>query len=586
MRRALSWILLAMTVAGCASTNPSPKPAARPDEAERPDPVELPEPVATALILGGAHAHAGEPLLALPYFRIAHETLPSDVHIAIRYADTALEVGHPREALRALQRVNRVHPGEVEVNGRRVRIHLALGEIDQARALSAEMAEDHPGETNVLQLHAVVLEHGPQPEDAIEFYERLVAQQPGDAYSRLRLATLLGASGQLDRAQEHAEAAVLSDPEVPGAVEQLTRILEANQQPDRLADVLEAAIERHPHAVAPRTTLADVRLAEGDGEGAVNVLLPIAEGGELGWGPRLLLADLLLRLSRLDEAQTMVDGLLAEGHENGLLLRVAGDLAQERGELEAAEDLLRRAVKEDPEDLEAYVSLLLVMSQRSPEVFDPAEGSSERVRAFHRLLSRAHELANAPELRYDFLLGTLLRRSGRYGEAIGRLERAAEMGPEQEEILYDLAICQEELERYKEARVTLESLLELRPDEANYLNFYGYLLAEQGWDLDLAEELILRALQSEPENPFYLDSLGWVYYQTKRFELAHETLLLALDELGEDPTVLEHTGDTLRQLGDFESAADHYRRAMENGGEVERLQPRLDDAERFMVESP
>jgi tetratricopeptide (TPR) repeat protein len=179
-----------------------------------------------------------------------------------------------------------------------------------------------------------------------------------------------------------------------------------------------------------------------------------------------------------------------------------------------------------------------------------------------------------------------LRRTGRFGEAITRLERASASQPDSEDALYDLAICQEELGRYEEARATLERLVELRPREANYLNFFGYLLAEQGWELERAESMILTALEAEPENPFYLDSLGWVYYQSGRFEEAYDTLILAMEGLGEDPVILEHVGDTLRALGQEAEALDMYRRALERGGEEARLQPRVNELEESLRESP
>ena len=45
------------------------------------------------------------------------------------------------------------------------------------------------------------------------------------------------------------------------------------------------------------------------------------------------------------------------------------------------------------------------------------------------------------------------------------------------------------------------------------LNSLGYVKAENGEDLSTAAELCKRAIQKKPDQPAYLDSLGWIYYK-------------------------------------------------------------------------
>ena len=71
----------------------------------------------------------------------------------------------------------------------------------------------------------------------------------------------------------------------------------------------------------------------------------------------------------------------------------------------------------------------------------------------------------------------------------------------------------------------------LNPENAAALNYLGYTWAEQGIHLDEAEQLILRALAIEPNDGFYIDSLGWVYYQRGEYMQAIQHLERAV-ELG------------------------------------------------------
>jgi tetratricopeptide (TPR) repeat protein len=332
-----------------------------------------------------------------------------------------------------------------------------------------------------------------------------------------------------------------------------------------------------------RTTLADLLLAQGRATEAADLLLPVAEAGRLDWRSQLLLADLLSTLGRDDEAWRLVRDLLDQGFDGPLISRLAGEIALERDDLESAERYLRQSVRKDPEDPDAVLSLLLLLSRRGTDGGEAVPADDEE---FDRLLDLATELVQEGSLRQSFLLGAFLRRAGREEEAIVHLTRASELDPENPQILFDLAVCQEASGRHRETAETLEALLALEPDDAQVLNFYGYLLAEQGWELERAETMIVRALEQEPDNAFYLDSLGWVYYQQGRHEEALDKLIDASNRLGDDPVVLEHIGDTLVALGRYDRALTIYERALAAGGEPADLQPRLDEVRRHLRESP
>jgi Tfp pilus assembly protein PilF len=90
----------------------------------------------------------------------------------------------------------------------------------------------------------------------------------------------------------------------------------------------------------------------------------------------------------------------------------------------------------------------------------------------------------------------------------------------------------------------LEKALELKPDFDEALNHLGYLWADKGTNLARARAMIEQAVRAEPENPAYLDSLGWVLFKLGRHAEALEWLTKARARLTEpDATVLDHLGD-------------------------------------------
>jgi tetratricopeptide (TPR) repeat protein len=87
--------------------------------------------------------------------------------------------------------------------------------------------------------------------------------------------------------------------------------------------------------------------------------------------------------------------------------------------------------------------------------------------------------------------------------------------------------------------------------------------AEHNMHLDEAEEMIGRALQSDPNNGAYLDTLGWIHYRKGKFEDALAELLRAAQNLTRpDPVVLEHIGDAYAKLNRVPQALDFWQKAM------------------------
>jgi tetratricopeptide (TPR) repeat protein len=83
-----------------------------------------------------------------------------------------------------------------------------------------------------------------------------------------------------------------------------------------------------------------------------------------------------------------------------------------------------------------------------------------------------------------------------------------------------------------------------------------------GKNLDEAEKLILKALELEPNDGFFIDSLGWVYYQKGDYKRAVSELERAVSLVVDDPTIIEHLGDAYEKLGRQQEALDRYRRAL------------------------
>jgi tetratricopeptide (TPR) repeat protein len=97
------------------------------------------------------------------------------------------------------------------------------------------------------------------------------------------------------------------------------------------------------------------------------------------------------------------------------------------------------------------------------------------------------------------------------------------------------------------------------------------MLAERGERLDEAVKLIHRALEVDPNNAAYLDSLGWAYFKLDRMDLAEGHLRRAAEQMTTNSVVQDHFGDLLYKLGRYREAVEAWQRALAgDGADIER----------------
>jgi Tfp pilus assembly protein PilF len=117
------------------------------------------------------------------------------------------------------------------------------------------------------------------------------------------------------------------------------------------------------------------------------------------------------------------------------------------------------------------------------------------------------------------------------------------------------------MDDYEKGEAELELLMAKHPDDPGLNNDLGYLYAEQGKDLEKAETMIRKALEDEPENSSYLDSLGWVLYKLDKIDEAAVQLEKAVKDPNVDSTIFDHLGDAYFKLKRYDEALSAWTRA-------------------------
>jgi tetratricopeptide (TPR) repeat protein len=116
----------------------------------------------------------------------------------------------------------------------------------------------------------------------------------------------------------------------------------------------------------------------------------------------------------------------------------------------------------------------------------------------------------------------------------------------------------ERMNRLDKAEVEFRKVLKVDPDNAGAMNYIGYMLSDRNQRLEESLKLIQQALDREPGNGAYLDSLGWAYYKLARYEEAENALRRAVDKTPRDPTVHDHYAEALMKLGKTSEAVEQW----------------------------
>jgi tetratricopeptide (TPR) repeat protein len=139
---------------------------------------------------------------------------------------------------------------------------------------------------------------------------------------------------------------------------------------------------------------------------------------------------------------------------------------------------------------------------------------------------------------------------------------------------------------YDQAEVEFRKALALDPNSSMTLNYLGYMLADHGMKLQEALGMIKKAVELDPQNYAYLDSLGWAYFKLGQYNLAETDLRKAVERNSMDATVHDHLGELYEKTGQLKLAAaqweeslNEYARTMAadmDPGDEGRVQKKLD----------
>ncbi|HMK38883.1 MAG TPA: tetratricopeptide repeat protein, partial [Bacteroidota bacterium] len=166
------------------------------------------------------------------------------------------------------------------------------------------------------------------------------------------------------------------------------------------------------------------------------------------------------------------------------------------------------------------------------------------------------------DFRVNFFLGIAYSRVGKNPEAARVLEKARQISPRDTEAIAQLALVYDSMKRNDDSDSLYEEALRINPDFSLALNNYAYSLAERGLQLERALGMARKALEGAPDNPSYLDTMGWIYFRLGRYRDAESYVKKAINKGEVSAVVHEHMGDIYFKLNDTDRALEHWNAAL------------------------
>jgi tetratricopeptide (TPR) repeat protein len=516
------------------------------------------------------------------------------------------ENGEIDKALQAYRQVLNVDPGECELASHVAELLSRQSNFPQAIDVLKDAIAINPNKPEpYLQLAFIYAKYLKRPDQAIDYLNRAIVLDPREIDAYQRLFELLAAAGDDKKALQALERATKVQTDNASFWARLGKlyaaaVLHSDRNPKpaeraRVNEIFKKAAENGKDDPAVLKDVADFYASSQQLQEAIPIYLRVLELQPDDANAREKLATSFVLTNQRAKAVEMLEQVINEHPEKyepyDLLAQILDDDARslERANRKAEAKLQYNKAAAN------YEQVLLIAPTHPNTYLRLAElllGPCKDAERAVKLLSEARRrFPNAPEIIYYLALGQ--REAKRPQEAVATFEEARrEAELEDSDMVnarfyFNYGATAEQAGLYEKAADLFRKCIAMDPaNAADACNYLGYMWVQQNTHLDEAEAMIKRALQSEPDNGAYLDSLGWLEFRQGKFEQALKDLLRAAKSMTrDDPVVFEHIGDTYLQLKRMPQALEAWQKALALDPENKTLAEKIESAKTMMSKS-
>jgi tetratricopeptide (TPR) repeat protein len=494
------------------------------------------------------------------------------------------ENGEIDKALDAYRKVLNVDPGHSKLASRVAALLIRQDDFPQAIDILKDAIKANPSNAEPYsQLAFIYAKYLKKTDEAIDYANQAIALNPRDIEAYQRLCEIELAAGEEKKALNALDRATKVDSDDAAFWTRLGKLYAAilfksdsQPKPDelrRVNDVFKKAAEHADDDPSILKDVADYYAASQQLKEAIPLYLRVLELQPDDANAREKLASSFILTNQRAKAVEMLEQLIKQHPEKyqpyDLLAQILDDEARSLQRAKKVDEAKAKFAKV----VANYEQSLLINPNRAGTYLRLAElllgPIKDPGRAVKILTEARRRFPGAPEIVYYLALAQ--REAKQIQQAVATFEEAlheAELDQDTEivnaKFYFNYGATAEQAGLYEKAADLLRKSIALDPaNAAEAYNYLGYMWADHNMFLDQAEDMIKRALQIEPDNGSYLDSLGWVEFRKGRFDQALADLLRAAKNMEhEDAVVFEHIGDVYLKLNRVPQALEAWQKAL------------------------
>ncbi|MBF0124829.1 MAG: tetratricopeptide repeat protein [Magnetococcales bacterium] len=462
----------------------------------------------------------------------------------------------------------------------------------------------------------LALQRGALP-DAVRHARQLLQYKPEHRVAHMLLARILTAEQKYAEAIKHYEVLLRLEPNQQRLRLIMARLYGLLKQPHQAEKVVQPLLNRSETAWRAKVAVGGAYVNQGDLESALRQFQGAVRRAPRQVDPILAAGAILQIKGRYREAEQMYRGYLARNPGNEAVQQRLRQIKQQQGTTAVMADF-QASLRDAPDSVQANLSTaVLLLGQdnyadalkelRLAEAVQPGnagvrfylgltlEGVQQPQEAMQQYakvpagepffikaqirmalieandqrlaaaIARLRALDQGDQKRLDLslALATLLLQEGTWADVVTIADRVLQQDPEQWRFLYLRATAYDKLNRWGDAERDLRLYIDKNPEDAQALNYLGYVWAERNENLQESYNLLQRAIKLSPGDGFITDSLGWVLFRLQRFDESLRLMREAVRLQPKDSTITEHLGDVLLAAGQQQEALAVWQRALE-----------------------
>ena len=520
-------------------------------------------------IIGKNYMKINKLATALRYSRQSVELSPDNIEYKFL-------LGHIYETARIIDSAVVVFNDIIKLDSTNIQAYYSLGNI---------IEEDRP--TDALKLYKKILDiTGPEWQVLVKIAD--INEKLGDVNATIKTVEELAAlnpssldlqkilvesyikADQLDKALKVVNDALLLFPDDLALIEYKANIHVIRKEWDNAEKEYLKIINSKdvPHKMKLSIGMAFLNEASKD-----SAVIPLAKEvfseiarDSLDWQANVYLGELAILEKNDSLAISYFDNAVLQAEWNARIWIRYGGLLFDNGKYDKAIESMKRALVNFPDEFVLNLVLGLSYSQKSMH------------KDAKTYLMKCYEL-NPKDITTLSSLGFTLNQLHENDEALKYLKEAGAIDTDNIQILGLMGLIYDDKKMYEECDSVYSKALTVDSSNAFILNNYAYSLAERGDKLDEALKMSTEAVEQEPENSSYLDTIGWIYFKLGNYDKAKAYIQKAVDIDANNAVQMDHLGDVHFKLGSKSKAMELWQEAFKLDSSIENLKEKIEKGE-------